>query len=418
MSSVRFKGIFQKTVAVCCAAAVAVAVMSMPAVKTRAASSSELKSKISDYDDKIDAINDKIDSLEDDKEEASALADALQEKIDNLENQISLVNQTIDKLNAEIDEAEEKIKTKEKEIDDAKDLLKQRLRAIYIAGSNSSLQVLLSAESFADYLAKSELMRGVTKHDTQLMEKLNNDIKEINKLKEEIEADKADAKEMKAGLVDKQNELDKEYRRAQSAYNTANSKQSDLNEQADELEAAKAQVQAEWEAAIKAESDHNRQFNSGSSSSGSGSGSSDSEGDHSSSGHDGTVSSFGFVWPFQSSYYISCGYMGYAGHTGVDITCSGALGKPIYAAASGRVIRATWSNVSYGNHLIIDHGVKDGQSVSTLYAHCQTLLVGEGEEVSQGQLIAYCGSTGNSSGPHLHFEVRLDGSPINPLSCF
>lgn len=411
MNSVHFKVIFQKAVAICCAAAVSVAVMSMPAPNVRAASTSELKNKISDYDDKIDAINDKIDSLENDKKEANALAEALQEKIDNLENQISLVNQTINELNAKIDEAEEKIKTKEKEIDDAKDTLKQRLRAIYIAGSNSSLQVLLSADSFADYLAKSELMRGVTKHDTQLMDKLNNDIKEINKLKEEIEADKADAKEMKEGLVDKQNELDKEYQRAQAAYNKADNKQSDLSDQADELAAAKAKVQAEWEAAIKAESDRNREFNSGGSSSNSG-------GDHSSSGHDSTVSSFGFVWPFQSSYYISCGYMGYSGHTGVDITCSGALGKPIYAAASGRVIRATWSNVSYGNHLLIDHGVKDGQSVTTLYAHCQTLLVSEGEEVSQGQLIAYCGSTGNSSGPHLHFEVRLDGSPINPLSCY
>ncbi|MGN0115773.1 MAG: murein hydrolase activator EnvC family protein [Acutalibacteraceae bacterium] len=409
----RFKGIIQKVVALCCAVTVCAAIMSMPTPEVRAASTSELKNKISDYDDKIDAINDKIDSLEDDKKEASALAEALQEKIDNLENQISLVNRTIDELNARIDEAQDKIEAKEKEIDDAKDLLKQRLRAIYIAGSNSSLQVLLSAESFADYLAKSELMRGVTKHDTQLMDKLNNDIKEINKLKKEIEADKADAKEMKAELVDKQNELDKEYQRAQAAYDKADSKQSDLSDQADELEAAKAQVQAEWEAAIKAESDRNREFNSGGSSSGS-----SSDGDHSSSGHDSTVSSFGFVWPFQSSYYISVGYMGYAGHTGVDITCSGALGKPIYAAASGRVIRATWSNVSYGNHLLIDHGVKDGSSVTTLYAHCQTLLVGEGEEVSQGQLIAYCGSTGNSTGPHLHFEVRLDGSPINPLSCF
>lgn len=413
MSSVHFKNLLKKATALGCAAAVCIAINAVPVPDVRAASTSELKNKISDYDDKIDAINDKIDSLEDDKKAASELAKTLQEKIDNLENQISLVNQTIDTLNARIDEAQVKITEKEKEIDSAKGTLKERLRAIYIAGSNSNLQVLLSADSFADYLAKSELMRGVTKHDTQLMEKLNNDIKDINKLKEEIEADKADAKELKAGLVDKQNELDKDYQRAQAAYDKANGAQSDLSDEADELEAAKAQVQAEWEAAIRAESDRKRQFNSGGSSSGGSSG-----GDHSSSGHDSTVSDFGFVWPFQSSYYISCGYMGYAGHTGVDITCSGALGKPIYAAASGRVIRATWSNVSYGNNLIIDHGVKNGSSVSTLYAHCQTLLVGEGDEVSQGQLIAYCGSTGNSSGPHLHFEVRIDGSHINPLSCF
>ena len=87
MSFVRFKGIFQKIVALCCAVTVCAAIISMPTPEVRAVSTSELKDKISDYDDKIDAINDKIDSLEDDKKEANALAEALQEKIDNLEYQ-------------------------------------------------------------------------------------------------------------------------------------------------------------------------------------------------------------------------------------------------------------------------------------------------------------------------------------------
>lgn len=374
-------------------------VIVMSAPEALAASSSSLKNKINEYDEKLEKIRDRIEDLESDKADADKVASALREKIENLEEQIGLVNDTIDELNGKIADAEKKIAKKQADIDAAKDGLKQRLRAIYIAGSSSGLQVLISADSFSDYLAKAELMRGVTKHDTELMTKINNDIKEMNKLKSGIEADKADAKKMRDSLVDKQNELDEDYRKAQSVYNGIASKQSDLKDQEDEIEAAKAQARREWEEAIREESDSNREMESGGDSS-------------------GPVSDFGFVWPFQSSYYISCAYHGYSGHTGVDISCSGALGKPIYAAASGRVIRATHSNVGYGNCIIIDHGTKNGDSVSTLYAHCQTLLVSYGEEVRQGQLIAYCGSTGNSKGPHLHFEVRINGSDRNPLNYF
>ena len=276
------------------------------------------------------------------------------------------------------------------------------MKAIYIAGSASELQVLLSSDSYADFLAKSELMRGVTKHDTEMMEKINKDIEDIEKLKKNIESDMKDAEEIKAGLVEKQRALDADYEKARAAENKLSSKQSELEAESEEIAAAKKKVQAEWRAAIIAESDSGRQFGSGGSSS------------------SGKVSHYGFVWPFQSNYYISCyyGQQSYRFHTGLDITCGGAYGKPIYAAASGRVIRATYSNVSYGNCIIIDHGRKNGSSISTLYAHCASLLVSYGQEVSQGQLIAYCGSTGNSTGPHLHFEVRVNGDTINPLSCF
>ena len=413
MSSVRFNkkisGIIQKTVTVAIAGAICFCIASIPAPKAQALSTSQMKDKISQYEQREQEIKNKLSKLEDDKAEADDIASALKEKIDNLEKQISLVNDTIDALNEKMDEAEKKISAKQKEIDEAKDTLKERLRAIYIAGSNSELQVLLSADSYADYLAKAELMRGVTKHDTELMQKLNNDIKEINKLKKEIESDKKDAAEMKASLVDKQNELDADYQKAQANSSSISSQQSDLESESEEIAAAKAKMREELKAAAMANSNNNNQMNGGNSNSGNG-----GSGGNSS----GAVSSFGFVWPFQSSYYISCGYHGYSGHTGIDITCSGALGKPIYAAASGTVVRATWSNRSYGNCLVIDHGLKDGDRINTLYAHCQTLLVSEGDHVEQGQLIARCGSTGNSTGPHLHFEVWVNGNDINPLSCF
>jgi murein DD-endopeptidase MepM/ murein hydrolase activator NlpD len=122
------------------------------------------------------------------------------------------------------------------------------------------------------------------------------------------------------------------------------------------------------------------------------------------------------LWPTTSNLITS--YFGYRVHpiygttrfhSGIDIGAS--YGAPIYAAESGRVILASYYD-GYGNCIIIDHG--DG--VSTLYAHCSSIIVKVGQYVSKGQIIGYVGSTGNSTGPHLHFEVRINGNPVNPFN--
>lgn len=113
----------------------------------------------------------------------------------------------------------------------------------------------------------------------------------------------------------------------------------------------------------------------------------------------------GGVWPTVQRR-INCHYMGYAGHTGTDI--GGAIGTPIYAYKSGIVIFAGWGN-GYGLHVKIDHG----NGIVTYYAHCKELYVKAGQQVSQGQQIAIIGMTGYTTGPHLHFEIRVNGVPIN-----
>ncbi|OLE25575.1 MAG: hypothetical protein AUG44_15570 [Actinobacteria bacterium 13_1_20CM_3_71_11] len=99
-------------------------------------------------------------------------------------------------------------------------------------------------------------------------------------------------------------------------------------------------------------------------------------------------------------------------HPGIDIAA--APGTPIYAAAAGRVTRAGWYG-GYGNYTCIEHGQFDGQRLSTCYGHQSTLLVTPGQQVAAGQVLGLVGSTGASTGPHLHFEVRLDGRPVDPL---
>ena len=120
----------------------------------------------------------------------------------------------------------------------------------------------------------------------------------------------------------------------------------------------------------------------------------------------------GFIWPTKKAgSYVSCGIWGYKGHTGTDIAGVGK-GANIYAAAAGTVVRVKWNTTGYGYHLMIDHG----GGIQTLYAHCSNMYVKVGQYVNQGDIIAAVGSTGRSTGPHLHFEIRINGQYVNPMN--
>ena len=120
-------------------------------------------------------------------------------------------------------------------------------------------------------------------------------------------------------------------------------------------------------------------------------------------------SSKGFIWPTIGGY-VSCKIWGYKGHTGLDIAGCG-YGSNIYASAAGQVVKVKWGNTGYGYHVIINHG--DG--IQTLYAHMSNIYVKNGQYVNQGDIIGAMGSTGNSTGTHLHFEIRINGQYIDPL---
>ena len=114
----------------------------------------------------------------------------------------------------------------------------------------------------------------------------------------------------------------------------------------------------------------------------------------------------GGVWPTVNRR-VNCHYMGYSGHTGIDL--GGAVGTAIYAYKSGTVTFAGWGN-GYGLYMKIDHG----NGTTTYYAHCSELFASAGQQVSEGQMIAKIGMTGYTTGPHLHFEIRFNGVPVNP----
>ena len=412
---------------------------------------SSIEQELKEFEKQQKELQSKINELSKSSDNYDELRNSLDKKIQSIKDQTEYIDSEIKKLNAKIEENELDIYKRNERLYGAKEELKKRLRAIYVAGANSELLILLSAEDYSDFLARSELLRGVSDHDKKLMDSLAKEVGELNELKDQNRSTKEENAKMKAELEAKKKQYDTEYSEASAMLTKISGQKTSLYEDQSELAdviAAKEKEAEEWRDVIK---NNSRDFEFGGGeqqttakpttterTTTTKETQSDSDKTTQKPTHSTTqkptqkpttppgvtitddliVSSKGFAWPFRTSYYISCPYGRRESrfHTGVDITCSKALGKPIYASAAGYVIRAKHSNVSYGNHLIIDHGKKNGNSYSTLYAHCQTLLVDEGDYVRQGQLIAYCGSTGNSSGPHLHFEVRVNGDYVNPFN--
>ncbi len=406
---------------------------------------SSIEQELKEFEKQQKELQSKINELSKNSDNYDELRNSLDKKIQSIKDQTEYIDSEIEKLNEKIEENELDIYNRNERLYGAKEELKQRLRAIYVAGANNELLILLSAEDYSDFLARSELLRGVSDHDKKLMDSLAKEVGELNELKDQNRSTKEENAKMKAELEAKKKQYDTEYSEASAMLTKISGQQTSLYEDQSELAdviAAKQKEAEEWRDVIK---NNSRDFDFGGGEQQTTAKptaterttakktqsitdkttqkptQSTTQKTTASSGvtitDDLIVSSKGFAWPFRTSYYISCPYGQRESrfHTGVDISCSQALGKPIYASAAGYVIRAKYSNVSYGNHLIIDHGKKNGDSYSTLYAHCQTLLVNEGDYVRQGQLIAYCGSTGNSTGPHLHFEVRVNGDYVDPF---
>ncbi len=367
----------------------------------RALSSAEIQQQINDCNAKQQAIQNKIDAMQGDLNAAEEKADQLQAQVDVIEQKVDLMTQKVNALESEIDEKNKSINSKEAEISDAKELLKKRLRAICIAGASTDLLVLLSAEDFGDFLLKSDVMKCITVDTKELMTELEDEIKVINKEKKVVLAKKAEADSLRQELVTEQEKLDAKYQEAYDAYASIKSTEDELKAENLAIAEEKEKLQKEFDR-LAQQAANNSNINV-------------------------TIDggSYGFAWPYGGSYYISSGYgyrihpiYGYSKlHTGIDITGSGAYGKPIYSIAAGTVILASY-NGGYGYCIMVDHGKYNGNSIVSLYAHCASMYVGVGQSVSKGQQIGTVGSTGASTGPHLHFEIRVNGSTTDPLSFY
>lgn len=394
---------------------------------------------------KIAELQSQIDSLEGDKSQEKEYQSTLSDQISIIQTNIDLLNKELESINADIEtakanisELDASITAQQKEIDDNVELFKQRLCAMYIAGNDNLASVVVGTSSFYDMLSRVEMVNRIASYDEELINSILADIDKMEQSKKTLQTEKltlemkvdeqekrkAEKAEEMDVLYDKMQKTQAEIDRIAREQETLELDKEELQQYIAELDAEEADIQAEIaRKAAEAQAAYEEQQRLLAQQAAQNSGYSD---DYYQPPYVPAPSASGFAWPAPGFCYISSGY-GYrwgTTHRGIDVGDAGIHGGAACASKAGTVIAVNNScphdyakNSScgcgggYGNYVIISH---DG-TYSTLYGHLASAAVSVGQYVNQGDVIGYIGSTGWSTGAHLHFEVRVNGSACDPL---
>ena len=376
---------------------------------------------LDDLDRQIQEQEAVIAGIEDKTASNQEYLDALKTELDLAERKLQSTLDGIDQLNTQINRKEQEIQDQQGKIDDTYAQLATRLRAMYMGNQSSPLEMLFSSADYSTFLMSMQLVSRTTAHDSRMIEKFKALIDEQNRQKAELTA-------QKSALETQRAQEQKDQEAMESKVNRQKELLAELDENSQAAVNIKQQLEDQFDAyedIIKQQAASGSQGDGTITGGGSGGSSGETGGSGAEEGSGGSSSTdiegADFAWPLMDVAYGSGAYISsyygprtdpYTGfHKGLDITCGGALNKRICAAESGTVIVAAYGyNGGYGNYVIIDHG----NGLSTLYAHCNSLAVSVGQTVSRGQHIANVGNTGNSFGPHCHFEVRINGNHTDP----
>ena len=333
-------------------------------------------------------------SYEQQAQEKKQKSDELQNQINNFSDVKRQLDEDADKAIAEhkeckaaLDETEGRMKENQARLDvlgadyaKKSTRLGKRVRDIYMHGQISYLDVLFGAKDFGDLMTRMDLLKRVIHEDYALVRTVLDEKQEIETRQASLEEDRKTQAEQEQKTRAARQIMEHKVAKQQELIDRMKNDKAVFDQQYDELMAASRQVTS-----MIRGSHYNVQP--------SGSGA--------------------MIWPISGPITSEFGWRTHPitgdqrFHSGLDI--GGDYGIPVHAAQSGTVTYAGWIS-GYGNTVIIDHG----GGITTLYGHNQSLAVGEGQAVSQGEVISYCGSTGNSTGPHCHFEVRQNGEPVSP----
>ena len=365
-----------------------------PVLAVTQAEIDKLKNEANDLGNQKKELEAKLKELAGDKAKVLEQKKVLDQQIANTSAQIGNVEAQIADYASLITQTEEELADAEKREEAQYELFCQRVRAMEESGEVSYWSVLFGASSFTDMLARLDDVNEVMEADQKVIDDLKTLQVEITEKKEQLEDSKAEREAAKADLVSKKSELDKQRKQAISLVNEINDNEQENKETLAALDAEEDRILAEALRLSKklaeeqAAAGKSQQSNPG-----------------------------GYIWPVDSRYITSTvggrtspGGIGSTNHKGTDIGRVGYT-SPIYAAKSGTVI-VSQSSSSYGNYVVISHGSGN----TTLYGHMSSRKVQAGQYVNQGDVIGITGSTGHSTGPHLHFEITENGMRINPLS--
>lgn len=413
--------------------------MAIPTTVSAEDSISDLEQQLQQLEQENQKYQKILDDTKSDIAEKEEYKSALVSKVQVLDEKIAVTREKISSLNDDIKEKQDAYDKGLSEVEDQFDALANRLRILYMSGNATDLEIIFGAKDFSDLIDKMELVKSLANSDKELISEIQTKLDELSTKKEALEADKKDLETQQASLKSDQDEFNKlisdNDEILKNLYASNSEAQNSLESaalQSDEIEAKISQ----YYAAQKAAAEHAAQASQSSSSSGSSSSSSSSSSSGSSSSGSSSLGSSsvivpsgsGFAWPTPGFVSRSSEWFEdreVYNHGGIDIAGAGIMGTPVVAAADGTVV-ATNSSCThnwgksyscgcgggYGNYVMISHA----GGKMTVYGHLTSLTVSSGQTVSRGQVIGYVGSTGNSTGPHLHYECRLNGVRYNPMS--
>ena len=380
-----------------------------------AANKNQLKNEQSEIDDKIEELKKEQEEIERNKSAAMKSVEELIEKISDTQTEVDGLQRKVDELQLQIETKEKDIQQKQEEYIKQEELVNERLVAIYESGETSYLDVLLTASSMTDFLAKYYAASELIEYDKELIRATKEQKAQIEAEKAQIEDNKKEVDTALSEREAKATELKTLKKNKESQVAKLTEDEKEAQKELEQFEKDKREIEAELRR-IAQEEAKKANYNNVSS----------------------TPSACGYISPIPgtSSRSITCGFYGYSGHGGVDF--GGHYGEAVVAVKAGTVVTSTarsgsiknydlngnyvGSYSSYGEYIIINH--HDG--TMTLYAHGKpgSRLVKSGDKVKQGQKIMSVGNTGNvkprpsasnpKGGAHLHFEVRVNGARVNP----
>ena len=357
-------------------------------VVSEAATKSELNEKLKKGEAELKKKKERLQSVRSDINSTKTDISNIESEITRAENEITALESEIAATGEKIEETTVKLDAAQAECDRFTQTFKDTGRVMYENRTTSYLDVLFGAESFSDFLNRLEIIRSVMAYDRDILDEMVRQKEAIAALKEELEAEKAEQEATKALLANKKEQLAVSKETKEALLSDLKEDERAAQKEVDVSEEEVESVRKEINALIA-------QDTSGIAYTGNGS----------------------LGWPVPGRYGISS-YYGYrihpiSGvrkfHSGIDIPAP--TGTAVVSAEAGVVIYAGWRG-GYGNTVIVNHG----GGITTLYGHNSSLVVSTGQRVSRGQTIAKAGSTGNSTGPHCHFEVQVNGNRQNPLS--
>ena len=411
--------------------------MAIPTTVSAEDSISDLEQQLQQLEQENQKYQKILDDTKSDIAEKEEYKSALVSKVQVLDEKIAVTREKISSLNDDIKEKQDAYDKGLSEVEDQFDALANRLRILYMSGNATDLEIIFGAKDFSDLIDKMELVKSLANSDKELISEIQTKLNELSTKKEALEADKKDLETQQASLKSDQDEFNKlisdNDEILKNLYASNSEAQNSLESaalQSDEIEAKISQYYAAQKAAAERAAQASQSSSGSSSSSSSSSSSGSSSSGSSSSGSSSVIvpSGSGFAWPTPGFVSLSSEWFEdreVYNHGGIDIAGAGIMGTPVVAAADGTVV-ATNSSCThnwgksyscgcgggYGNYVMISHA----GGKMTVYGHLTSLTVSSGQSVSRGQVIGYVGSTGNSTGPHLHYECRLNGVRYNPMS--